>query len=203
MIIMNSTRNYQKHVSKNPLQKFLIENFYTTLLESLQGIKLKSILDAGCGEGFTLAKLQQNKIAQHLEGIDISRDAIRLGKSMYPSISFKLGSIYKLPYKDNSFDLVLCCEVLEHLEDPHKALQELIRVSKKYCLLTVPNEPLFMISNFLRGKNWSRWGNDIEHINHWSKNGFEKLVRKKQLKLLVTKTPFPWTLVLGQKIRGK
>lgn len=196
---MNSTRNYQKHKSKNPLQKFLINNFYATLLKSLHTIKPKSILDAGCGEGFTLAKLQKNKIAQHLEGIDISKDAIRLGRKMCPSLSFRHGSIYKLPYKDNTFDLVLCCEVLEHLEDPHKALQELIRVSKKYCLLTVPNEPFFMISNFLRGKNWSRWGNDIEHINHWSKFSFKKLVQENRLKLLITKTPFPWTLILGQK----
>ena len=49
---------------------------------------------------------------------------------MYPSISIKQGDIYALPYNDNSFDLVICSEVLEHLEHPEKALTEVIRVSK-------------------------------------------------------------------------
>ncbi|MEK7522816.1 MAG: methyltransferase domain-containing protein [Patescibacteria group bacterium] len=196
---MKTTSNYQKHISKNPLQRFLIENFYQTLLQIVGDLKPETILDAGCGEGFTLARLQSNKIGSRLEGIEYSLEAISLGKKMYPSISIKQGDIYALPYNDNSFDLVICSEVLEHLEHPEKALTEVIRVSKKYCLLSVPNEPFFMISNFLRGKNLSRWGNDIEHINHWSKTSFEKFVKEKGLKLIVTKTPYPWILVLGEK----
>lgn len=196
---MKTTSNYQKHISKNPLQRFLIENFYQTLLQIISDLKPKTILDAGCGEGFTLARLKNNRIGERLEGIEYSLEAISLGKKMYPSISIKQGDIYALPYNDNSFDLVICSEVLEHLEHPEKALTEVIRVSKKYCLLSVPNEPFFMISNFLRGKNLSRWGNDIEHINHWSKTSFEKFVKEKGLKLIVTKTPYPWILVLGEK----
>jgi SAM-dependent methyltransferase len=151
-----TTDNYRKHTSKNPVQKKLIENFFTTL-------------------------------------------AKELGKKDHPHLILKQVSIYELPYKDNSFDLVICTEVLEHLDDPQKALQEMVRVSKKYLLLSVPNEPIFMLSNFLRGKNWSRWGNDIEHINHWSSSSFQSFVSSKKLEVIRKRHPFPWTMLLVEK----
>ncbi len=196
---MKTTSNYQKHTSKNPLQRFLINNFYQELLQSVKHLKLKTILDAGCGEGFTLAKLQEKGIGRDLEGIDYSLEAINVGKKEHPSLLLKQGNIYKLDYKNNSFDLVICSEVLEHLENPQKALKEIIRVSKKYILLSVPNEPFFMVSNFLRGKNLSRLGNDIEHINHWSSSSFEKFLKRNRLKPLAIKKPFPWILILTRK----
>jgi ubiquinone/menaquinone biosynthesis C-methylase UbiE len=110
----------------------------------------------------------------------------------------KVGSIYDIPFKDRSFDLVICNEVLEHVDDPGKALSELERVTKKYCLISVPHEPWFMMANFLRGKNWSRWGNDIEHIQHWSRRGIRTLVGR-YFDVLVVKNPFPWTLLVARK----
>ena len=87
---------------------------------------------------------------------------------------------------------------MEHLAEPDKVVDEIIRVSKKYCLLSVPNEPLFMMSNMLRGKNVFRWGNDIDHLQHWSSRAFEKFINRK-LKILTVKRPFPWTVVLSKK----
>jgi hypothetical protein len=84
------------------------------------------------------------------------------------------------------------------LEDPEKALKELVRVSSKYVILSVPNEPFFMLSNFLRGKNLQRWGNDIEHINHWTLWSFKGFV-KKYLKIIFSSSPFPWILLIAQK----
>lgn len=211
---MKVTDNYKKHKNNNPLQRFLLNRFYESLIEILhfpprglasskrrvQDDELKSILDAGCGEGFTLNKLYQNKIGQKLEGIEFSKDAVEIGRKLHPHLSLREGDIYKLPFKDNSFDLVLSTEVLEHLKEPEKALKEIIRVSRKYILLSVPNEPFFMLSNFLRGKNITRWGNDIEHINYWTSQGFEKFVKKENVRIIKVKTPFPWTMVLLEKI---
>jgi len=196
---METTSNYKKHTSENPLQKFLIENFYKALLQVIGNLGAETILDAGCGEGFTLARLQHKGIAKRFEGIDYSPEAIALGKAMYPSLTLKHGDINILPYDNNCFDIVICSEVLEHLERPEKALKEIERVSKRYCLLSVPNEPFFTIANLLRGKNLPRWGNDIEHINHWSGRSFKKFVEENGWKLLAIKTPFPWILVLGEK----
>ncbi|MCL5970074.1 MAG: hypothetical protein M1450_01040, partial [Patescibacteria group bacterium] len=64
------TRNYQKHHHWNPIQRILILNFYRVLLKEAKKLNSESILDVGCGEGFTLDKLQKAKIGKELEGID-------------------------------------------------------------------------------------------------------------------------------------
>lgn len=197
---MDTTDNFKKHTSKNPVQRFLLDNFLNTLVKTVKPLQVSSVLDVGCGEGFTLDRLYREKIGKNLEGIEYLDTAIKIGKKIHPHITLTKGDIYTLPYKDNSFDLVLCTEVLEHLADPKKALKELVRVSKKYLLLSVPNEPIFMASNFLRGKNWSRWGNDIEHINHWTFWGFEKFAGREKLKVVHRSYPFPWTMLFVKKV---
>ncbi len=193
-----TTDNYKKHTHKNPIQRYLIANFYKAFISDIKDLKPKTILDVGCGEGFTLDLLQKQGIGEKLEGVDFLKTAIDIGKKERPHIHLKEGSIYNLPYKDNSFDLVICSEVLEHLEDTQKALNELRRVTRKYVVLSVPNEPFFMLANFIRGKNWSRWGNDIEHINHWSTWGFKRFVETR-FRVLTVRRPFAWTLITAEK----
>ena len=154
-------------------------------------MEIKSILDIGCGEGFTLRRLKEHGIGKKFTGIDSSREAISLGKKENPDLNLKIGDIYNLKFKDKSFDLVISTEVLEHLGDPKKALDELRRVSKKYLLLSVPNEPWFYLFNY------TQWGKDIGHINKWSSRGFKKFIASNGLKILSAKTPFPWTVILA------
>jgi len=196
---MTTTDNYKKLTTSNPLHKFLINNFLKTLISQAKELDVSTVLDVGCGEGFTLSRLAQAHVGKKREGIEYLDTAIALGKKEHPSITIKKGTIYDLPYKDNSIDLVICTEVLEHLEDPEAALKELVRVSKKYCLFSVPHEPIFILSNLLRGKNLSRLGNDIEHINHWSRRGFIRFIRT-QIPVAKVVNPFPWTLILASKI---
>ncbi len=191
--------NFVKHTNKNPIQKFLIKNFYSSLISLAKSLKVESILDAGCGEGFTMDKLLKSDVGKKIEGIEYSKDALSFGKKLFPDLIFKQGSIYKLPYKDNSFDLIICTEVVEHLDTPAKALKEMLRVSKKYLIISAPNEPFFMISNFLRGKNLMQFGNDPEHIQHWTIFSFLKLMGEHGVKIKRVKLPFPWIMVLGEK----
>jgi SAM-dependent methyltransferase len=195
------TDNYKKHTHKNPIQRLLLWNFFRNLLSLVASKKVDSILDVGCGEGFTLNRLKEYGIGKYLEGVEQSKDAIELGRKTYPDIKIIKGSIYDLPYKDNSFNLVLCTEVLEHLDNPSKALKELVRVSSKYLIVSVPNEPYFMLAQLVRGKNWSRFGNDIEHINHWTMFGFLKFVNKTttNVQIRAKKFPFAWTMLLLEK----
>lgn len=193
------TSNFLKHTSKNPIQKFLITNFYKTFIKLAKSVNPTSILDVGCGEGFSLNKLNENNIGEKLEGVDYSKEAISIGKKLFPNLSLKQDSIYNLPYKDNTFDIVLSTEVLEHLENPKKALREILRVSKKYILVSVPNEPFFMMGNFLRGKNVMQFGNDPEHIQHWTIFSFLKLIKKHGVRIKTVRFPFPWIIILGEK----
>jgi ubiquinone/menaquinone biosynthesis C-methylase UbiE len=199
-----TTDNYKKQtvgasiVRLGFLQRFLIDNFNKVLIDEVKKINPKTVLDAGCGEGFTLHRLQDAGIGNKLEGFDFLDRAVKIANKEFPDLKIKQGDIYNIKAKDNSYDLVICSEVLEHLERPEDALKEIVRVSKKYVILSVPNEPIFMAGNLLRGKNVKRFGNDIEHINHWSNKSFEKFVSK-HIRVKNNITPLPWSLIVAEK----
>lgn len=194
---MEST-NYKKHTSKNPLQRYLLDRFYRVLVNYAKLAGSTHILDAGCGEGFTLDRLSHAKLGKQLMGFDASASVVRAGNVLFPDMYITQGNIYAIDLKDTSFGLVICSEVLEHLEKPEKALAELRRVSDKYLLLTVPWEPWFRITNFLLGKYVRRWGNHPEHINHWTRSSFIALLRKNKLSILRSSISFPWIIVLAR-----
>lgn len=183
------------------MAKAVYANFYRELIALLKTVPHKSILDAGCGEGFSLNRIKKAGIEATMEGVDMEEAAIMIGKKLFPDFNLKLGSIYKLPYKDNSFDVVLCNEVLEHLDDPQKALSELNRVSKSHLILSVPNEPFHRISRMSRGKAILKLGKHPEHVNHWTFWTFRNFLKKNGLFVEKTALPFPftWTLVLVKK----
>lgn len=95
----------------------------------------KSVLDVGCGDG-RITNVLSERFA-FVVGTDISYNALKhvKGKKV-------LSKGTTLPFQDGSFDLVITCEVLEHIlyHDYFNALKELERVSKNYILVTVPNE---------------------------------------------------------------
>jgi len=197
---MDLTTNYIKHVKskKHPVNNFFLNYFSKTVVKEAKKLRPRTVLDVGCGEGFILANLKQNKVGKEHEGIEYVDKAIKLAKQLYPTLKILKGNIYKLPYQDNSFDLVLCTEVLEHLDYPERALKELLRVTKKHLLLTVPNEPYFTIQRVLRGKNILELGDHPEHIQHWSSRSFKKFVQKQAIVKKI-KRPLPWTLIIARK----
>lgn len=192
------TTNLEKHTTQNPISRFFLNNFKQLLLEQSKQLKPESILDVGAGEGFTLEMFRKHNIGKTLEGIEYMDDALRLAKKLHPEVKIKKGNIYELPYQANKFDLVICTEVLEHLEKPKDALMELKRVAKKYLIISVPNEPTFTIQRILRGKNVMKLGAHPEHIQHWSASAFEKFV-KELLTIKDVKTPLPWTMITAKK----
>lgn len=117
-----------------------------TFLEIRSGKKKKKkILDVGCGTGTML-----NYLAQHgqVEGIDNSKKAVAFCRQR----GFKntcLGDAQKLPFSDNSFDLVTAFDTLEHIEDDQIALKEFYRVLRPngLILMTVPALPIIWSSH--------------------------------------------------------
>ena len=92
------------------------------------------IIDVGCGNGIIC-----NALADSYEvlGVDISETALTYVKT--PKL---LASATDIPLPDHSYDLVLSSEMLEHLTDPELALaiSELKRLSKRYIIVSVPNQ---------------------------------------------------------------
>lgn len=95
---------------------------------------VRSILDAGCGDGKITNELARSSNFT-VTGFDMSEEAL----SYVTTPKFR-ASIDSIPVPDQSYDLIICTEVLEHLPPAvyKKALQELSRISKKYILIELP-----------------------------------------------------------------
>ena len=178
--------NYKKYTSKNPLMRRVIDGFLCDVESMVGSVDAKTVLDAGCGEGFVLSRLSE----KHLVGVDISRGALSVARQNSPGASLACGDVYQMPFKFQNFDLVMAMEVLEHLREPEKAIAEISRLSKRYCLFSVPNEPYFRTMDLLRGKNIARLGSDIEHINHWGTKSFTEIISR-NFNIISVRKPFP------------
>ena len=187
--------NLQKYESRNPVQRFLIWYFHRRVGELVASTGARTVLDVGCGEGFTIERLLSEDGRLPIQGLDYDWGALLRAKSKHPEVFLQMGDIQRLPYAGGSFDLVLCLQVLEHLSEPMTALEELRRVSGEHCLISVPNEPFFMGSNFLRAKNVKAWGNDPEHLQHWTAGQFLSMVGQHFVVERVV-YPFPWVVAL-------
>jgi 2-polyprenyl-3-methyl-5-hydroxy-6-metoxy-1,4-benzoquinol methylase len=112
-----------------------------------------------------------------------------------PPESFQVRSVYELEPERDSADLLVCCEVLEHLEDPDLALATLQRVATGHLILSVPREPIWRVLNMVRGKYLKSFGNTPGHIQHWSSSKFNELVGN-YFDIVEIRTPLPWTMLL-------
>jgi ubiquinone/menaquinone biosynthesis C-methylase UbiE len=100
---------------------------------------IESVLDVGCGAGHITNKFFGLGIPR-VTGCDISPYRIDFAKELYPKCNFEVGSILDLKYGEDSFDLVVGIEILEHMEDLDKAIEEMRKVTRKWVLITVPFE---------------------------------------------------------------
>lgn len=189
---------YDKYGSRNPVVRRMMAGFDGALSDLVDKAAPESIHEIGCGEGFWV--LQWNRKGMSARGSDFSSQIIDLARAnaasqgVSPAL-FEVHSIYELDAERDSADLVVCCEVLEHLTRPEEGLRALQRVVGRYLILSVPREPIWRALNLARGKYIVDFGNTPGHIQHWSKRGFVALVSK-YFEVVEVKSPLPWTMVL-------
>jgi 2-polyprenyl-3-methyl-5-hydroxy-6-metoxy-1,4-benzoquinol methylase len=187
-----------KYEMRNPVGRFLLHQFDWAIAELISKISPTTILEVGCGEGHVTNILLSNTDAL-IHCTDVSDRIIDIAKSTITStrVSFEKRSIYDLRSDTNRAELVVCCEVLEHLKNPILGLEKLASVASPYCILSVPREPIFRALNFLRGAYLEQFGNSPGHIQHWSKKGFIRLVETK-FEILEVNSLLPWTALLAR-----
>jgi ubiquinone/menaquinone biosynthesis C-methylase UbiE len=167
--------NYHKYTAQNRLYRWHLKSVLDTLHEIITGTEPSTVLDAGCGEGFAVDYLARKSPQIRFTGVDISDDAVGFAERNFGThVHFRKGSVFRLPFSDRSFDTVLCCEVLEHLDDPDRAIRELNRVARRNVVLSVPLEPYFEWLN----RTGRRLGLSVDpgHVNHWTTGAFRSYV---------------------------
>jgi SAM-dependent methyltransferase len=107
------------------------------------------VLDAGCGVGYG-AEMIARAGASRVVGIDLAPEAIAAASERVGEMAdFQVGDVQDLPFDEGSFDLVVCFEVLEHLEDPEPAITALKDVLREGGLLIAssPNRGVYPPGN--------------------------------------------------------
>jgi len=187
---------FPKYKSTNPLIRFAVERFLKTLQELVDELEVSTILEVGCGEGYLTNFLHQLKPGSEILGTDIDQKIIDQARQRYPHHDFTVADVENLPF-GRKFDLVVACEVLEHVKNPERALAEIAQVTSKYALLSVPAEPLWRILNIIRGAYLKNLGNTPGHLHHWRLEQF-KTTAKTYFQISKTTRPLPWTMILAE-----
>lgn len=170
----------KKYRSQNPIKRRMIRAFIEQLHSYFVGANpVQRVLEVGVGEGFISGYLSECLPEKQFVGVDLCASDLDKLHGKFPQIEAHEGNIYDLRFLEGSFDLVICAEVLEHLDEPQKGLAQIAQLGAKRCIFTVPHEPFFMLSNLAMGKNLRRLGNDPEHLNHFTPRSFRRLLSKR------------------------
>lgn len=143
-------KNYQEHYASSRPQMYdeksrkikaqrivkLLENYFNNNLKSLV------VLDVGSSTG--IIDFYLSKYFAKVVGTDIDKDAIEFAKKNFRSknLLFKTEDALNLSFNDNSFDVVICTHIYEHVSNPQKLFDEIYRVLKPtgVCYLAAVNK---------------------------------------------------------------
>ena len=188
---------YDKYNTRNPVARYLMNGFLEAFDSLVDRTSAKRVYEAGCGEGHLSCRLLARGL--DVRGSDLEPSAVRKAnenaKGLGFGTPFSVCSVYDLDRKSASADLVICCEVLEHLPDPEAALEVLSNLAEPFLLVSVPREPVWRLLNMARGAYWQSLGNTPGHIQHWSSRRFLRMLGRR-FEIIEVRQPFPWTMVL-------
>jgi SAM-dependent methyltransferase len=194
---VSPSSNEAKHTSANPVVRALLRRFHAALTRQVREAAPASLLDVGCGEGFVLAELGPLPHGGVVRGVDVSPAAVARCRERAPWAEPQVASVYELPFADGAFDLVICLEVLEHLDRPEAGLRELTRVARRKLVLSVPWEPWFQLGNLAQFKHLAGLGNHPEHVQRWTQRGFGAFLQQAGgLRQVALRSSFPWTIAV-------
>ena len=144
-------------------------------------IKPESVLELGCGTGAVIGELQRRGLGRHYYGIDYSATAIAYLKTAFPDIQCAVADVAETAnvFDKDSFDVVICSHIVEHLEDPLSFLQAVGQQFQfDYIVAEVPLEDLFFgrVKALLKDRS----KNPAGHVQYYTRRSFLELVTTMQ-----------------------
>jgi 2-polyprenyl-3-methyl-5-hydroxy-6-metoxy-1,4-benzoquinol methylase len=188
---------YDKYGTSNPVARRLMDGFLRRLDELVERTGAREAHEVGCGEGELAIRLARRGL--RVRGSDafpsVLGEARRRAAEAGVEIEFEARPVEALQPDADAAELVLCCEVLEHLEDPRRALDVLAGLASPWLIASAPREPLWRALNVARLSYVRELGNTPGHLNHWSKRGFVRFLASR-FEVVQVMSPVPWTMVL-------
>lgn len=179
---------YESSIRTNLGQRFWHYARFKAALKLVEPDPAAEVLDIGSADG-TFSEVLFNKISpKRLVGIDVLQSSVDYANRRFAKnkrMTFKVADAHKLPFRDKSFTVVFCLEVLEHVFDPAKVIREIKRVLKSggYVVALVPSENLLFkivwwFWTKMKGRIW-----DEAHVQHFSHRSLRQIFNREKYKI--------------------
>jgi 2-polyprenyl-3-methyl-5-hydroxy-6-metoxy-1,4-benzoquinol methylase len=168
-----------------------------------ESVPMKRVLEIGCGSGKTLEWLKKTGRCEWVGAVELNPGASEQARTRVDMLYEENIETYDIPIEENSLDLILCLDVLEHLIDPWSVIQKLSRLIKPggHLIASIPNirHHTALIPLLLNGKwNYQKEGIlDKSHLRFFVKDTAIDLV---EFSGLTVKKIFPIGLGVKAKI---
>ena len=170
MVMKYSPAVFKKKLNRVP------RDYYKDLVRKY---KAKTFLDVGCGPGLTYEVLKRHWSLKYT-GVDFMPAMINFCKENFPKGTFIEGSALNLPFEDQSFDMVTCRHMLEHVIEVDKVISEMGRAAKNHVVIVWVVPP----NKELTEHQMKRWKGGVN--NRYSYNLIIDSCKKAGLKLVST-----------------
>lgn len=188
---------YDKYATRHPIERRLVAGFLAGVDELVALTGAREAHEVGCGEGELSIRLARRGI--RVRGSDVAAEVIdearRRAAAAGTRVEFRAAAIEELAPEVDAAELIVCCEVLEHLADPDCGLEALASLASPWLIVSVPREPLWRALNVARGAYLRELGNTPGHLNHWSRRRFVGWLATR-LDVIEVRAPLPWTMAL-------
>lgn len=188
--------------AKNFLVRYVHNNRLLNIVQQFPQAGDLKVLDAGCGEGHLLEQLIK-KYPQHAYyGADLTEVALVKAKERCPQAQFLLADLGKIDLADAYFDVIVCTETIEHIDDYPGVIKEFVRLLKPggVLILTFPNEFWWTVARFLLGRRPIKV---VDHVNSFTIARMKKLVPLKTVQAFGLPWRWPFFLSLGGLVKFK
>ncbi len=171
-ILQPDPKKYSTIVGVGSVVPVQVEGYFLALNKYVE--EDAEVLDVGFGLGYGLNILAIK--AKEASGVDVDKKVYDYCQGTIVGRNPRLVSLgiydgYNLPFSDESFDVVTCVDVIEHVEDFNRLIKEMLRVSRKGVFLSTPNRRPEYTNRDGTPKNY--W-----HLREWSFEEFDEIIGK-------------------------
>lgn len=196
---------YQKGISRNVLQRMWHFGKLNAVARLMDKSAPGSLLDVGCAGGWFIYELKKRfPSVTRAAGIDVYEQAVAYASGKYRDIEFVQADAHRLPFPEESFDAIVCTEVLEHVENPETVLEEIKRVMKPGGLAVIEMDTGNVFFNSVWWL-WKKWVGNVwndAHIQVFTMEKLKKMILKTGFRIEETSV-FNSTMAVAFLIRKK